>query len=423
MPEIKLHTAPDAPNPPGPFSHASSVGDWVFTSGMGGLDPKTGQVVSDDVIEQTEQSITNTERILAAAGCTLQDVAKVVLYLTDMQDYPRVNAVYEKRFAPHKPARTCVAVSALPVRERMKLMHGVGHRFIATSFGVPRDHFTAALAEAPGVLDAVEVNISGAALPREAARLAAFREKTSLPLYWAKLRMHEDARYDGQHVSHFIKTGLTPPELEDVEGVMDKAGVRGLFEGVVVRIDRDLDLLATAATLARFAAQSGLSVLGAIKLTDASIARCRDDDVDTARLTAEALLAARMSPQVRYVFDTFMDVDRGYFPRNGFIDRMFNPRPALRTYAAMSHLLGHGGNVEIEPVVNSADNPARSIRFRIDGATHVLVSGVDRAGAAVLAKAAGARDTLDLCAGEFITLAVGQGDAKPGLWVLTDVAT
>ena len=76
---------------------------------------------SDDVIEQTEQSITNTERILAAAGCTLQDVAKVVLYLTDMQDYPRVNAVYEKRFAPHKPARTCVAVSALPVRERMKL--------------------------------------------------------------------------------------------------------------------------------------------------------------------------------------------------------------------------------------------------------------------------------------------------------------
>lgn len=121
MPEIKLHTAPDAPNPPGPFSHASSVGEWVFSSGMGGLDPKTGQVVSDDVIAQTEQAITNTEHILAAAGCTLQDTVKVVLYLTDMQDYPRVNAVYEKRFGTHKPARTCVAVSALPVRERMKL--------------------------------------------------------------------------------------------------------------------------------------------------------------------------------------------------------------------------------------------------------------------------------------------------------------
>ena len=94
---------------------------WVYTSGMGGLDPATGQVVCDDVIEQTRQSIRNVEAILAAAGCTLQDVVKAVVYLTDMADYPRVNAVYEEAFAPNRPARTCVAVSALPVRERMKI--------------------------------------------------------------------------------------------------------------------------------------------------------------------------------------------------------------------------------------------------------------------------------------------------------------
>ena len=115
-----------------------------------------------------------------------------------------------------------------PVRERVRLMHAVGHRFIATSFGVPRANFVAAIGDAPGVLDAVEVNISGAALQREAGRLSAFRKEASVPLYWAKLRMHEDARYDGQHVSHFIKTGLTLPELDGVEGVMDRAGVRGL---------------------------------------------------------------------------------------------------------------------------------------------------------------------------------------------------
>ena len=111
----------DAPVAPGPFSHATVVGPWVFTSGMGGLDPETGEVVSDDVIEQTEQTIRNVQAILAAAGCTLADVARATLYLTDMADYARVNAVYEKAFAPHKPARTCVAVSALPVRERMKI--------------------------------------------------------------------------------------------------------------------------------------------------------------------------------------------------------------------------------------------------------------------------------------------------------------
>ncbi len=119
-PEIKLVNTEAAPIPPGPFSHATVIGPWVHTSGMGGLDPKTGEVVSDDVVEQTEQAVRNVEAILAAAGCTLADVVKATLYLTDMADYGRVNAVYEKAFAPHKPARTCVAVSALPVRERMK---------------------------------------------------------------------------------------------------------------------------------------------------------------------------------------------------------------------------------------------------------------------------------------------------------------
>lgn len=118
--EIEEIDTDAAPVPPGPFSHATVVGPFVYTSGMGGLDPETGEVVSDDVIEQTEQAIRNVEAILAAAGCTFADVVKVTLYLTDMADYARVNAVYEAAFAPHKPARTCVAVSALPVRERMK---------------------------------------------------------------------------------------------------------------------------------------------------------------------------------------------------------------------------------------------------------------------------------------------------------------
>lgn len=116
---LEFFNVSDAPVPPGPFSHAGVFGPFVFTSGMGGLDPVTGQVVSDDVIEQTEQAIRNLRAILAGAG-SLKDVVKATVYLTDMADYQRVNAVYDKAFAPHKPARTCVAVSSLPVRERMK---------------------------------------------------------------------------------------------------------------------------------------------------------------------------------------------------------------------------------------------------------------------------------------------------------------
>lgn len=121
MKRIELIDAPAAPTPPGPFSHAAVVEPWVYVSGMGGLDPATGQIVSDDVIAQTEQSIRNIAAILEAAGCTLSDVVKATVYLTDMADYGRVNEVYARAFAPHKPARTCVAVSALPIRERMKI--------------------------------------------------------------------------------------------------------------------------------------------------------------------------------------------------------------------------------------------------------------------------------------------------------------
>jgi 2-iminobutanoate/2-iminopropanoate deaminase len=78
-------------------------------------------VISDDVIEQTRQTIGNREAILAATECTLQHVVKATVYLTDMADYLRVNKVYDEAFAPNKPARTCVSVSALPVRERMKI--------------------------------------------------------------------------------------------------------------------------------------------------------------------------------------------------------------------------------------------------------------------------------------------------------------
>ncbi len=119
--EMRLINSDNAPAPPGPFSHATVVGSWVFTAGMGGLDPRTREVVSDDVIDQARQSIANLRAILSAAGCTLSDVVKAVVYLTDMADYSGVNAVYEQAFGTHRPARTCVAVSALPVRERVKI--------------------------------------------------------------------------------------------------------------------------------------------------------------------------------------------------------------------------------------------------------------------------------------------------------------
>lgn len=108
-------------NPIGPFSQAVIVGNLVYSSGIGGLELETGKVVSDDVEEQTVQCLENIKEVLKAAGVELKDVVKAFVYLVNMDDYARVNAIYARYMGDHRPARCCVAVKELPANELMKI--------------------------------------------------------------------------------------------------------------------------------------------------------------------------------------------------------------------------------------------------------------------------------------------------------------
>jgi 2-iminobutanoate/2-iminopropanoate deaminase len=114
-------TTNKAAQPIGPFSQAIIVDNWVFVSGMGGLDPKTGKVVGPGLKEQTVQAMENVKAILEAAGSSYDEVAKAVVYLTKMADYPVVNEIYASYMGKPYPARCCVAVSELPANEIIKL--------------------------------------------------------------------------------------------------------------------------------------------------------------------------------------------------------------------------------------------------------------------------------------------------------------
>jgi 2-iminobutanoate/2-iminopropanoate deaminase len=97
-----------APTPVGPFSPGLSVGEWIFLSGQGGFDPKTGKIVSDDLVEQTEQTFTNIDTLLEAAGASLDDVISCLVHLVDLADFAAFNAIYEQKFTGVKPVRTTV---------------------------------------------------------------------------------------------------------------------------------------------------------------------------------------------------------------------------------------------------------------------------------------------------------------------------
>ena len=107
-----IHTN-HAPAAVGPYSQAALVGNLLITSGQLGLDPTTG-ILPEGVEAQTKQSLENIGAILAEAGFSLTDVVKTTVFIRNMDDFGRVNGIYAAFFGEHKPARSCVEVSALP---------------------------------------------------------------------------------------------------------------------------------------------------------------------------------------------------------------------------------------------------------------------------------------------------------------------
>jgi 2-iminobutanoate/2-iminopropanoate deaminase len=103
-----------APKPIGPYSVGILHGSLVFASGMLGLDPQTGELAPGGVEAETRQSLKNVAAILEAAGSSMSQVLKTTVFLRDMADFARMNAVYAEFFHDEPPARSTVQVAALP---------------------------------------------------------------------------------------------------------------------------------------------------------------------------------------------------------------------------------------------------------------------------------------------------------------------
>jgi 2-iminobutanoate/2-iminopropanoate deaminase len=110
-----------APAPVGPYSQAIRVDGFIFVSGQIGLDPATGQLVEGGVAEQTRRVLDNLAAILAGADRTLADVVRTTIFLADINDFAAVNSIYGERFGTPPPARSTVAVAALPLGARVEI--------------------------------------------------------------------------------------------------------------------------------------------------------------------------------------------------------------------------------------------------------------------------------------------------------------
>jgi len=110
-----------APQAVGPYSQAIKADSLIFLSGQIPLDPATGVIVGDTAAEQAEQVLKNIGEVLKAAGASYPDVVKTTVFLTDINDFAAVNEVYKRFFTEKYPARSAVAVAALPKGAKVEI--------------------------------------------------------------------------------------------------------------------------------------------------------------------------------------------------------------------------------------------------------------------------------------------------------------
>ncbi len=111
---MQFHHTDQAPAAIGPYSQAVAVDGWLYTSGQVGLDPATGELVAGGFEAQARRALENLRQVLASAGCGFADVVKATVYVVDLADFPRLNALYGEAMGEHRPARSTVQAAALP---------------------------------------------------------------------------------------------------------------------------------------------------------------------------------------------------------------------------------------------------------------------------------------------------------------------
>ena len=115
-----IHTD-KAPPAAGPYSQAVTANGFVYTAGQVGVDPATRQFSGDTIEAQTRQVLNNLVAVLEAAGCTFADVVKATVFLSDMNNFAAMNAIYGEYFQTNPPARSTVQVARLPLDAKVEI--------------------------------------------------------------------------------------------------------------------------------------------------------------------------------------------------------------------------------------------------------------------------------------------------------------
>ena len=225
-------------------------------------------------------------------------------------------------------------------RERMAGLKKMGHMFYLFIYDLPASELLEALGNHRGLLESIEIIIPWEKAPQYIEQLIQIRKQLNLPIYLSKLRSSADVEKEGGRFKHFIKHGFRANERHVIEDFMRLSGAATAVDGFVFNINRSAEPFVDMPAAVNMTHNLGLGAQFQVALANENPALAENDDAANANRVAETLAVALALPQTTVILDTFVDMDRGYFPRTGLVDRRYNPRLAADVYRNLNARLG-----------------------------------------------------------------------------------
>ncbi len=211
-------------------------------------------------------------------------------------------------------------------RDRLRILKAHGHEFTLFSFGDPAAHHRDLILAHQDIFSAWEICMNWDVLERIVSGIGKIARRVDIPVYLSRLRSIDEQRTEAGKYYHAINQGFLPDDRDQMAGLLARPELSGAVSGFVFRLTMDKSPWATIAMVRATAAELGVAASVHLRMSGANPALETADDHLMVNRIAEAMAAACAFDNVTVYADTFADNDRGYFPRQGVLDRLWNPR-------------------------------------------------------------------------------------------------
>ncbi|HEY0219132.1 MAG TPA: metallophosphoesterase [Afipia sp.] len=266
-------------------------------------------------------------------------------------------------------------------RQRVADLVAIGHRFTVFGFDVPQGDAKAIVLANSALIDRYEVVLPRDAIIEKAAELERFRHALGRPVLLSPVATSADQIKVGSKIELFVSHGFRPADFRAVDELLKTNPLRGI-DGFVFRLDQTDDLSSAVESLSRWSRASGRKVDCHLRLAANNPARNLTSETDVLARVTELFALGLGYPDLGFMVDTFMDIDRGYFVRSGLIDRRCNLTMAGHAIEALSAHLGTIAGTWLVSV--TADGDERVLRLEAPSQSVLLVLGDAKRAAATV---------------------------------------